>query len=529
MKEPAPKRHELRRSVRPATAVVVLLAAVLVAVPWMSTGADIYVHMIWTQQAMRTLSAGSLPLWLPDLNAGCGSPGIRLYSPGGPFLAGALGLVTGNAATGLRLALAAAVLLLLALLARGKVERPAFALVLVASAPPVLADLATRGAWSELLAIPIAWWLLDNVTTPQHRPSTWQITALALAALWLVHAPTTIMVMLLLGLTALADGARRLVHLAAAGVTAGALVAWHALPLVSEMALVGSRPALVAGIFVARNNTLGAASAHDPLLNAGLSVAAIALLLAVLVEGWPRTDPRRAALITLCVGLASPLSAPLWVTGSPLAWLQFPWRWLLPAVLLAVRPLARRTPRANPRSWALGILWLAPLLVLPLPGFVRAPHLGPRDGWQTAGARLQASIGANPLLVDASQNRPPWYGRLAVQLPELAGRLAMSDGPGTRLEILQWRPLHRTLRVTAPAPATVTLRLLDYPWWQPAVDGSPARAIRCNGLLGIRIPAGTHTLDIHWTGNPLSRMGQALAAIALLVLAWTWYRRKALA
>jgi len=526
MNEAVQRRGGPHGTPRWTTIAAVLLIVFLALLPWMSTGVDIYVHMIWTHEVMRTLSTGSLPLWLPDLNAGCGSPGIRLYSPGGPVVAGILGLAAGDAASGLRLALGGAALLLLWLLARGGVERPAFALALVALAPPVLADMATRGAWSELLAVPAAWWLLDRAATPGLSEPSWRTTALGLAALWIVHAPTAVMVALLLGLVAVARGTRRLARLAAAGAAAGALVAWHVLPLADEMAMVGSRPALVAGIFVARNNVLGAPLAHDPLLNAGLSVAAIALLLMVLVEGWPRTQPRRAALITLCVALASPLSAPLWMEGSPLAWLQFPWRWLLPAVLLAVRPLALETPLTNWRSWALGVLWLLPLLFLPLPGPVRAPRLGTGDGWRIAGARLESAIGSNPLLVDASQNRPPWYALLARQLPEIRDRQAMADVPDTALRVLLWRPLHRRLTVTAPAPTLVTVRLLDYPWWRPTVNDRTPRAIRRNGLLSVRVPAGTHTLDIRWTGNPLSRAGQALAAIALLLMCWSWYRQR---
>jgi len=514
-----------RRALRPAPIAVLLLVTAMVAVPWISSGTDIYVHLIWTHQVMRTLSAGSLPLWLPDLNAGCGSPGIRLYSPGGPFLAGVLGLVSGDAATGLRLALGAAVLLLLALLTREHVERPAFGLALVALAPPVLADLATRAAWSELLAIPMAWWLLDRAFSgsPAHR-RPWQTEVVTLAALWLVHGPTAMMVALLLGLMALLDGGQRVIKLATAGTGAAALAAWHILPLANEMSMIGNRPALVAGIFTARANTLGAPTAHAPLLNAALSMAAIALLLVVLVEGWPRTDPRRAGLITLCVLLASPLSAPLWADGSPLAWLQFPWRWLLPAVLFAIRPLALRAPLGNRRAWVLAILWLAPLLILPLPPLVHAPRLGTADGWRVTGARLEEAIGANPFLVDASQNRPPWYPRLASQLPRLGNRLAMSNAPNTRLRVLQWRRLDRSLSLTGTTPGLVTLRLLDYPWWRATIDGAPARAIRRDGLLTIRAPSGTHSLQVAWTGNPLSRVGQALAAITLLVLAWSWRR-----
>jgi len=526
MKEQPRWVEHLRRPAFRSAAVVLCLVVAIVTIPWMTSGIDIYLHLVWAHQVMRTLAAGSLPLWLPDLNAGCGSPGIRLNSPGGPALTGALGLVTGDAASGMRLALGFAVLLLFFLYRSGRVERPGFALALTALAPPVLADLGIRGAWASLLGIPVAWWLLERAAVPSKRGARWQIEAAALAGLWLIHAPSAVMVGLLLGITALLDGRRRMLDLSVSGISAACLVAWHLLPLADEISLMGSRSAFVSGIFVARNNVLGAASAHAPAVNAGLSLAGIALLLVVLVEGWPRREPRRAFLVTLCVGLASPLSLPLWAGSSPLVWLQFPWRWLIPAVLLTIRPLALRTSFTNPRSWALGVLWLAPVAVLPLPPLIHAPHLTAREGWKAAGSRLNAAIGANPLLVDAPQDRPPWYDSLASQLPSLGDRRAIPDRPDARLETIRWRPLHRTFRITAPGPTKVTLRLLDYPWWQPTLDGAPARAIRERGLLAVTVPAGTHTLDLRWTGNPLSRAGQALAASALLLLAWTGSRRK---
>ncbi len=35
---------------------------------------DLYVHLIWSWEVMRCLASGQLPVWLPDLNAGFGSP-----------------------------------------------------------------------------------------------------------------------------------------------------------------------------------------------------------------------------------------------------------------------------------------------------------------------------------------------------------------------------------------------------------------------------------------------------------------------
>ena len=345
------------------------------------------------------------------------------------------------------------------------------------------------------------------------------------AALWLLHGPTTVLVVLLAGVAALSRGRSAVLPWLRAGLIAAALTAWHWLPMLQEMSLVRSAPALKGGIFAARTNLLGHPAAHAPGLNLALSAAGVALLLVVLVEGWQRTDPLRAALVTLCVGLASPLAAPLWSAASPLSWLQFPWRWLLPAVLLTLRPLAQRTPASNPRSWILGTLWLAPLLLLPLPPVTRAPELGPADGWRAAGSRLQAVIGSNPRFVDVPEHRPPWFREVAPRLRELRGlRAAVLDGAGT-VRVTGWAPLDRRVELTLSERGRVLLRLLDYPWWEVLVDGRPVPVVRETGLVEFRVPAGDHTVHVRWRGNPLSRAGLALTLAGLAGL-WLLRRRE---
>ncbi len=523
---PSPGSSPRPRTGRLSITLLGAAAALLVLLPWLPTGPDVYAHAAWAHQSLRCLAGGSLPLWLPDLNAGCGSPGFRLYSPAGPFLAGVFGLASGSALAGLRLLLVLAFGLLVLLMRCEDVERPPMGLVLVLAAPPVAADLFTRSAFSELAAIPAAWWLLDRaVTRGRPRPSL-PAAAAALGALWLLHAPTTVLVVLLVGAAALSRGPGTAWFWIRAGLAGGLLTAWHWLPLLQEMALVGGGAGLKGGIFTARANLLGSPTAHAPGLNGALSAAAVTLLLVVVVEGWHRSDPLRAALVVLAVGLASPLSAPLWSPGSPLAWLQFPWRWLLPAALLAVRPLAERTPVTDPRSWILGALWLAPLLVLPVPPVVRAPSLGPADGWREAGARLHEAIGSNPLYVAMPQNRPPWYTAALAGLPALGGAAAAVPPEAGMVHALEQRPLDRRYRAVLSRPAPVTLRLLDYPWWEVEVDGRPARTVREVGLLRVLVPEGDHAIRVSWRGNPLARVGLALAAGGALLL-WTTRRRRA--
>ncbi len=157
---------------RGLVAAALVAAAVVAAalLPVLPAGPDLYVHVLWTWQVMRCLAAGDLPVWLPDLNAGFGSPGIRLYSPLGPVLEGVLGLALGGAGAALRVApvLAWAAFLLVGVRRRG--TRPGsieWAFLLVS--PLALHSLLGRGAWSEYLAVPLLWWLLDAAVEGELR------------------------------------------------------------------------------------------------------------------------------------------------------------------------------------------------------------------------------------------------------------------------------------------------------------------------------------------------------------------------
>ena len=256
------------RAARPARTVLAcaLLAVVLVAVaclaPVLPGNPDLYLHLVWAHQVMRCLAAGSLPLWLPDLNAGFGSPGIRLASPLGPVLDGALGLALGDASRGLRLgALLAAAGVVVVCRGRRERRRGWAEAALVLASPAVLFALLGRSAWSEVLALPLLVWLLESAVTGWPG-AAWG--GFGLAVLWLLHAPSTLAAV---GLALLAQvlrtDVRALARVAASVLVAAGLTAWHWLPLVDEAAYVGSRAALTGGIYRAARNVLGSSESHE--------------------------------------------------------------------------------------------------------------------------------------------------------------------------------------------------------------------------------------------------------------------------
>lgn len=498
---------------------LLVMAAVIVAgiIPssWLPGGVDVYAHLLWTHQVMRCLAAGELPLWAPDLNAGFGSPGIRLYSPLGPVASGTLGLVFDSAAAGLRAALVLAVLALVLLPRVRKMGSLVGAVVLMGT--PFLADFLVRSAWSQMLALPVAWWLLEGSVSSEGLPDHPVRTGVLAALLWTLHAPSAVMTLSLMAVAVLLRLGTRvgLWWGIRCGLVAIGLTAWHWLPLVSELRLTAGRQGLTAGIFAITRNWLGASSAHMPRLNVAMSLAGMVMAVLTLVVPSDSSSslPIRKILIVIALALSTALVIPLAAVGLPLAWLQFPWRWLTPAALLVAVPVARQLRRRP----VLLLLWLSPLLVLPRVSPVDPPALGVHEAWPAVGSAV-ATFGGNPLAVDVIEHRPPWYPDLATELERFGPKARVFTSPPAVVRVTCWKPLHRRVEIRSSAPTTVRLRLLRYPGWRVTVDGKPASPLQDGAAIAVTVPQGRHVVEVRWAGNPLSRVGLAVAAVALLLI-----------
>jgi hypothetical protein len=90
-----------------------------------------------------------------------------------------------------------------------------------------------------------------------------------------------------------------------------------------------------------------------------------------------------------------------------------------------------------------------------------------------------------------------------------------------------------TLDVTATEPVTLTLHLLYYPRWAATVDGQAAALAPQpgTGYAQVRVPAGTHRLDLRYERTTAERLGLLVSALTLLglggigVAVFLWKRR----
>lgn len=459
---------------------------------------------------MRSLAQGQLPLWLADLNAGFGSPGIRLYSPAGPSLVGTLGLLLGDVGKALRLSWFGA-LAALALVARHWHPKAAglHGFLLWAS-PLVPFVLFYRAASSELLALPLVFWLLEAAI--QEKGSA-QTKTFLWAGLWLLHAPSFVMTAILVIATTLIPRPKLVGFLRRiAPLVAGlALSAWHWLPLLTERHLVSLAEGLTGGIFAATSNFLFAPSPHD--VPAVRRLEALAALWAVIAAMAWFQEKRRGLLVLIAILLATPITYPLWFALPPLRYLQFPWRFLTPVSLLL--PGAIASLSGSRRGLAIA-LFLLPHLWMPPPRAVRDPEITGKEGWVQLGEKIFAGFSGNPLVVDAVQNRPVGFPALGRQLQRF-GLETLVLGPGP-VAVEEWRPLRRTVVVEAPSAGLVEFRLLAYPFWRAWVDGRPVNPAPAEGIVAILVPQGKHKVQVTWAGNPVTPWAWALALAVLGVV-----------
>lgn len=517
------------KGLRPAVVLAVVAAAVVcavvVAAPLLPRGTDLYAHVLWSWQVMRCLSAGALPVWLPDLNAGMGSAGIRLYSPLGPVVCGALGLLFGDAGRGIRAAIVLALLILFAVVRRQKVPGwPGIAVVTVAS-PVVVTEVVTRFPVSEILAIPVAWLLLDIGVRGLH---SWRQAGSLLGVLWLLHAPTAAMVGALMAAAAISnrERGRQLPLFLATVATAALLTVWHWLPLLFEASSHTFASALATGKHHPLRNLLGLPDAHLMDINISMGWAAVGVLLALLAAGAWRS--RRGALAVAAVALAATPAAPVWRLVPFLAWLQFPWRWLLPASLLAIPALTAARDVAPWRRRLSLVLFAVPILLVPSVRFASDPKLTAHTAWQRAGRAVFEGFDGNPLLVDVEEHRPPWWPELAATLVRLGDRPAVLTDPSGRLRVTAWRPLSREFVVQSDAADRLVVRLLADPHWSAEVDRLPAGTERSGAALSTRLSPGRHTVTVRWRPDNVTLAGVAISAIAIVALGLdTAHRRRA--
>jgi hypothetical protein len=572
---------------------LIVACALLVTQPLVangpSCGHDFDFHLQSWLAASSAWHAGLLyPHWVPAANYGAGEPRFVFYPP----LSWVLGALLGSVLRWTWVPQAFTFLVLAACglsfyrLARAWV-RPSIAAAagcIYLAGPYVLFVAYERTAYGELLGAAVIPLVVRYAL--RSRPV---LLSLAVAGLWFNNAPAAVMGCYLVALCAVAAAlaARRLlpaVRGLAALVAGTGLAGVYVLPAWYEQRWVEIARVVGPGMRVEDSFLFGRTGEpfHDQVLHTASLIAVVVLgvgLVGVAVS-WVCMDravagedaPRQPALHAVLAGglvaillLLLPISDAVWRYAPELHFLQFPWRWLLVASLLATlagasaaEALAQRWAGSRARH-IVSAVGVGVTLCIGAWGAgryaqqhyaqfcddednVRAQETLLAPNSADAGSAIAGFEGTDEYTPSGAENGEVQQGLPAVRLLAAPGDDEGDDSstpnppwqpgapaPGS-VAVSDWGPEHKRLTVQAPAQEFAVLRLMDYPAWRVRVNGRtlPARPHRQDGLLTVPVPAGTTTIDVTYRTTPDVLAGRVLSLLSLLSLAaWEgWTRRR---
>ncbi len=538
-----------------------------------SCGHDFDFHLQSWLAVRGAWHAGLLvPHWVPGANYGAGEPRFIFYPPLTWLLGAALNFVlpwawVPAAFTFMCFAGAAASMQQLANRFCAPVPAAAAATLYTLS-PYLLFTGYERSAYGELLAA--AWMPLLLGALLEQRLHVVRI-ALLLAALWYTNAPAAVMGCYLVAAAVLwrvcssaSDRQRNSVQGTAALALGCCLSADYLLPAWYEQRFVAIQRAIGPGMRVDDSFLFEHTGEifHDQVLRTAswIGVATFAAA-AVAYAALLLRRRRRAreygllgfptALLGVCFVLQFPASAWLWHHLPELAFLQFPWRLLLPASAAAALVCGLALPQSGRHAravlsiavivYAAGMVaWTAQtryqpcddednvraqLALLPPAPASAAGGFEGTDEYAAAGTdngEIQQELPAIRLLGSSQADEgddsgpgddaanPPWKRYAQV--------------PGS-IRILHWAPEELAARVTPERPAFAVLRLERYPGWQVLLNGHACGAAcvpRDDGLLTIAVAAHRPSMiTAHYRTTRDVVAGRILSCVAaLLLLVW---------
>jgi Bacterial membrane protein YfhO len=141
-------------------------------------------------------------------------------------------------------------------------------------------------------------------------------------------------------------------------------------------------------------------------------------------------------------------------------------------------------------------------------GFVLEPHgvKGP------AGTVFDKAVGNEELY------RVPGASVATLSSLGTDGSLPPVTAAGTPVTVTYPNPTSWKLTTHATTPQVLRLRLTDVPGWHASIDGKPLTLTRYNRvMLQARIPAGTHTIELHYWPDAFTA-GIAVGAATVIAL-----------
>ncbi|MGB8540335.1 MAG: 6-pyruvoyl-tetrahydropterin synthase-related protein [Candidatus Acidiferrales bacterium] len=548
------------------------LAATAVVLPMFflgnASGHDFQFHLAgWLDVAGQWREGILFPRWAEWANWGFGEPRFVFYPPTSWMLGAALGsILPWQMAPGAFIWLA----LLLAGLTMWRLARECLpvpqaltAAILYAVNPYHLVIVYYRSDFAELLAgalFPLL--VLGTLRVTRDGWNRVPRLALVFALIWLSNAPAAViatysLALLLVGGCALRRELKPLLSGAAAMTGGFGLAAFYILPAAWEQRWVQISQALTENLRPAQNFLFTHSS--DPefvLFNWKVSAIALGTILitalaAVFVARW-RRDFLQLWWMLLALAAASafmmfPASLFLWQHLPKLQFVQFPWRWLVPLDVAFAFFIAAllQTPRKQWLGWTAILLCtgaLGTVLVKDawwdsedIPVLIAAIHsqhgYEGADEYQPLGCDRYQLPGQPPASADddsLNHDESPVTSapKITIAAPNSE---ALTPVKNENARITRWTAEEKSFAAKTNLPATLALKLINYPAWEVRVDGDIVQAISLpeTAQLSLPLPAGEHSLRVNFRRTPDRTIGSGISIFsAFLLLGFSAYSRR---
>ncbi len=272
---------------------------------------------------------------------------------------------------------------------------------------------------------------------------------------------------------------------------------------------------------------------------------ALAGLLTLVLWWWRNrssSSTQHSALSTIFFVLAGgvslllllPAAAPIWDAASPLAFLQFPWRFLgsagfCLAVLAGMNAVwIERLPARLRNGIAAAVLVAIVAFAMPLFYISEWQHptvdtsVAAYQQMEVRGLQRATTFSNEYLPVTVEVEPDPTQNLLAdyadgYPVDHLNPTSLPSDATS---ELLDNSPQSSTWEVNTPAPFTMEVLIFDFAGWTATVDGQPVPITPSDphGLITFPVPAGDHTINLYLGTTPARDLGLAVTLISLLIL-----------
>jgi hypothetical protein len=516
-----------------------------IALPGFTAGHDATAHLTNSFLFHRALEQGQFPVrWVEWISPGNGQPLFNYYQVGFYYLVQIVQVAVASLTTAVKLTLVlvwtAGAIFFFRLLHRHGFFAAASGVVLFSSSTYILLDAYVRSAMPELTAIVCVVGLLGTTTelTSSPRPSVALLHAALVGLMLTSHLPTAVVVApVLVGyalLGVLRAGSRGLPAIVGATALGAGLAAFYVLPAIGELNFVNIG-AMTNGdfdyhqYFVAPRQWFNTAWGYAP-LNVGaqdpisLQIAPIQWIgaaLALVMIARPRV-PERGERLELAFWLlvfaggafmTTRWSLPVWEALPPLAFLQFPWRFLMLPALASTVMLGFAMSRLSRESTrALAFVSIA-LFQLQMTHDYRA--MAASNGTLHADVESDAwwTVDANGRSLAFRQRAYDPIGKSA-QAGPVRDRWSVIDGAASA-RVVESRDADTTAVVDASEPSVVRVAIPYFPGWHTYLDRVEVPSVRTpEGFIGVAVPEGRHAVEARFTSTPIRLAGNGISAAA---------------